>query len=516
MLKKLISLLVCLLLTMNLFIGCGNKSGVQNKESTGTDINYDQIEFTPTSLTYSEPGGALSMLMNIEVATVNKTTYGFEQDIPDKEREECIAQTERLLEYLGFNGELNIYIYNESAYQGVYVTANTVHTHTQNWKSADYFTGILYGIYGEFCHFGMIYGYANYICERLYNIKPEMSSLKFEPDFEFFDLNYLCFHPDFASEDEIRVAKSISNAFVRDYITKNGVKAFEDLLISSAIDSEYVKAKDALCEYYRSKGIEVEITDIRYKPCGVATQYAARCDYATFFIPHGWNDRYNTLYPDSYNGFLNVNYKEADTFFNVKATQMRQYQDFFALDDYDNSLEIYFLKRRANISCYFSTTHTIELISINSLMHEYIHSITVSKMSHKNELAEQWAIEGFTRHYDLKYSKYAYDMIRTEYVQSDIGKWYANKVGRPLDLLRDMANIDDALVHLQYPSGNLDPNFSYATGASFVNYLIKNYGEQKVLDYILRNHDFSTLTSKSFDEVKADWKAYIQSGAPLQ
>ena len=516
MLKKLISLLVCLLLTMNLFIGCGNKSGVQNKESTGTDINYDQIEFTPTMLTYSEPGGALSMLKDIEVATVNKTTYGFEPNIPDKEREECIEQTERLLEHLGFEGELSIYIYDESEFEGVYVTANTVYTHTQTWKSADYFTCILYGIYGEFCHFGMIYGYANYICEQLYKIKADMSSLKFETGFEFFDLNYLCFHPDFASEDDISIAKSISNAFVRDYIANKGVKAFEGLLISSALDSEYIKANDALCEYYRSKGIETEITDIRYKPCGIATQYAARSDYATFFIPYGWNDRYNTLYPDSYNGFLNDNYKEANTFFTVKATQMRQYQDFFALDGYDNSLEIYFLKRRANISYYFSATHTIELISINSLMHEYIHSITVSKMTRKNELAGQWAVEGFTRHYDLKYSKYACDMLSADYVPSNIGVWYANKVGRPLDLSKDIVNMDDVLVHLQYPTGNLDPDFSYATGASFVNYLINNYGEQKVLDYILDNHDFSTLTSKSFDEVVADWKAYIQSDAPLQ
>ena len=55
-----------------------------------------------------------------------------------------------------------------------------------------------------------------------------------------------------------------------------------------------------------------------------------------------------------------------------------------------------------------------------------------------------------------------------------------------------------------------DPDHNYRTGASFIYYLNDTYGERKIIDYICDNHDLTTFTDKTYDELVEDWKNYIE------
>ena len=53
-----------------------------------------------------------------------------------------------------------------------------------------------------------------------------------------------------------------------------------------------------------------------------------------------------------------------------------------------------------------------------------------------------------------------------------------------------------------------DPNDGggYAPGASFIGYLISRFGEEKVIDILLKSHDFGEYT---YEEMVSDWNTYI-------
>lgn len=53
-----------------------------------------------------------------------------------------------------------------------------------------------------------------------------------------------------------------------------------------------------------------------------------------------------------------------------------------------------------------------------------------------------------------------------------------------------------------------DPNDGkgYIAGASFIDYLISRFGEEKVIEIICATHDFG---SYSYEELVADWQDFL-------
>ena len=159
-------------------------------------------------------------------------------------------------------------------------------------------------------------------------------------------------------------------------------------------------------------------------------------------------------------------------------------------------------------SFYEIGSHTIFVSRVFDLSHEYIHSVTYGRIYFKN----QWRIEGFTTYYDCQYNEYAYDFLNNDYnnpPNNEVGvylKKYMDWIGRPIDFKTDHWEIENLKT---YVYGYTNPDLTYTSGASFVGYLINQYGEKSVIAYVCSNDTYNAEWGKSYEELVQDWNGYI-------
>ncbi|MBO5036858.1 MAG: hypothetical protein J6D42_07255 [Clostridia bacterium] len=491
-----------------IFFACVTLFGCTNEEIPKDEtIQKEDIVYITKQITHSEAGGFFGMKTFMETATIENVTYCFEKSVSEEDRVYCIEQTSKLLENIDTGKDLTICIYDKTTYDNEYASDGFVYTSVRDWQSAEYLTVILRAIYGEYCNYGTAYGYANYLLGNT-----ETSDLKFEADFEFYDLNDLCFHPNFATDEQIDIVKSISTAFVKEYIKTNGEESFIDILKASGDVKEIVKAKNALEGFYEKNGIKTELPTIIFGPGGEAFDYTVICEYASIYIIEDFIDTGASYYPEYtfFDGFLNNNYVKTMDYFIVNVEQMKKYQYHFGLDYYDNSLEIMFLNN-TEFSIYFSRpVHQIRLNSIISFMHEYIHSVTMLDWTQETE---KWESEGLAAYYEFLYNEYAlpfwyYDRNNgAEIYGHTYILDYIEKSGRPVETVDDLRELDNIYSYLTRKHGL---NYTYTSGASFISYLINQFGEREVLDYMLVHHSLKKLTDQTFDELVEDWKDFLE------
>jgi len=83
---------------------------------------------------------------------------------------------------------------------------------------------------------------------------------------------------------------------------------------------------------------------------------------------------------------------------------------------------------------------------------------------------------------------------------------YKNNLGRNIDMSTDYPE----LFHLMtYCNSFDDPNdgSGYVAGASFIDYLISRFGEEKVLDIICVTHDFGEYR---YEELVTEWQTFLE------
>ncbi|MBE6542252.1 MAG: hypothetical protein E7672_07385, partial [Ruminococcaceae bacterium] len=320
--------------------------------------------------------------------------YYFEPCIENDEREACIETTDKLLLGQNIDGVVpEIYIFSQERYDYKYISDHKLYSSVRDWRSVEYITDVLLVAYGESAHYGTAFGYADYLAEKQnrdsYNGSFSDVSVK-----DILDLSYLCFDEAFASSDDVGAAKGIACEFVETYINEHGEQEFKQLLTSHS------RSIDALAAYYEENGVFYIPSAIRYGYGGKSYDYIVYSDFGTFYIAKDWVDINAELNPLITDGFLHSDYSDTKAFFETNLNQMKQYQDLFKLGDYHNDLDIIFSKplNISQSSFYQSVIHRIYLYNVDSLMHEYIHSLTTTNTS-----MAMWKVEGFARYFSYYY-----------------------------------------------------------------------------------------------------------------
>ncbi len=492
--------LCCLLVSvMIIFTSCGF-------------ININKLDFNKQEITLIEVENALGasfvMRKNMEVAELDGTSYAFEPDISLADRKACIKATDEVLDRISIDANISINIFSKKTYDCNFVNASSIFTYLQDWKSPEYISALLLGIFGEYCNYGLIYGYANYLCHNVFDTPIDTYSNvgNYNGDLNALDLNIICFRSEFFSESEIESIKRISNTFVTEFIQDKGTDSFHKLLQNSGDVRNVAIFVDTLSQFYESKGINYIPSNILYRLGGRSYDYIASCEYATMYIEKDWYDGNKELCPYTYEGFLHHNYEDTRKFFSINIEQMKQYQALFSLDTYNNDLNIFFTNHYDNMSVYEVSKHAIALMNTGSLMHEYVHALTVNCI-----IPEKWAGEGFARYFGYRYDYYGNAMNNVDYNSvPETNRFlyiheYKRSVGRDIDIAKDF----EELQHITaYVYGYDDPNDAggYASGASFIGYLISRFGEKEVIEIICETHDFGETT---FDELVSDWLLFI-------
>lgn len=475
--------------------------GCTNKTAVGQPKEY---EYHTQEITYTEPAAQYAFRINMDSTETAYARYYFEPTIEKTERILCIEATHKILERqiaLGFLPE--IYIFTEDRNQDINIAENKLYLSVQDWRTVEYATNVLLAAYGACSHYGLAYGYANLICS-----KPILdSSFNIPSATDVCDLNLLCFDTAFASDSDIAMVKSLACNFVQTYVATKGETAMQELLSNSKTASGAGAVSDALAQYYQENGFDYVPSDLRYGYGGHSFDYIVSTDLATFYIKKDWEDMNAQYNPLVYDGFLHQNYADTKTFFQTNLKQMQQYQELFALDSYNNDLCVIFANTDlSQHSFYQSNTHTIYIKNVDSLMHEYIHALTQPQASMKS-----WEIEGFARYFSYRYDYYGIAFLNHDYnnlsetPETKYVHEYLNMIQRPIDMVKDYEEIENIAV---WCWSFKNPNENYVTGSSFIQYLVKQYGEKAVINSIYG--DKAPLPKPYMEQVR-DWIAYIES-----
>lgn len=463
--------------------------------------------YTPQVIYYTEENSAYSFRREMECTETELARFCFESAIEEDQRRLCIEATEAVLRALCIKSEENLQfcIYTAASFPTVNIQGHTLSANLQNWRSVDYVTSVLLTAYGECTHYGTAYGYAVWLCEKFG--WQECSEVHFiYPDEQTScDLNLLCFDPCFVSEHDAAAAEGNSCLFVRKYIAAYGDSALQTLLAETNSTTGMENLALELTKFYEENNMTVELSRLCYGFGGLSYQYIVRSELAVFYIGTDWIDRnweYNPLVTES---FLHMCYPDLREFFETNVMQMEQYQELFALEEYDNDLHIILenSKRKSN-SYYQSGTHQIHLYNVDSLMHEYIHALTQPE-----ETMESWMVEGFARYFSYRFDRYGIAFLNQNYNQTAITENvqyvcdYLVEIGRPIDMSQDYASLENYIV--QY-YGLDDPNENYAAGSSFVQYLVQRYGENYIIQHLYVERQ---PLDQDYAELIEDWNRHI-------
>lgn len=482
--------------------------------------DYSGLVYNSSYLTYPDEFRIHAVTDKLELAKVGNRQYGFEPGILQEDREVCIEATEVMLGRIGFDGELNIYIYTEDKLNSSYYVderdgeENSLYAYISDWKSPDYVTGLLLSVYGKYSNYGVAHGYADYLCRSVWKNTPDSGAPVFDARYNCYDLNLLCFDEDFVTVAEKSEAEAVSDAFVLDYIDKNGEMALRDLLGKSGHPDTCGEFNEELEKWYSDNGLTLinPLSKVLYTYGGYSYQYIAYNGYAVFYMDRDWQDISYERNPLVTENFLHEDYAETKKFYEINTEQMRQYKELFDLES--DVMDVPVVISNRNVSHSGSTAMSTQgrgkifLRNVSSLPHEYIHAICTP-----TSLTFSWAIEGWARAYDMRYNHYAYDFLSEDYnygISAEQPFCFAEFIERNGRLINVQTDYRDLHNLVTYAGNHYDPNYSYESGASFIYYLCDTYGERKVIDYVCDNHDLTTLTDKTYDELVEDWKNYIE------
>ena len=487
----------CILVVLILFLLCGcadNPPVEQPKE----------FVYHTQEIMYSEPEAQYAFRINMDCTETAYARYYFEPAIEKTERTACIEVTDKILVKQGKLGLIpEIYVFTEERYPDNYIVGNKVYLSAQDWYTAEYVTDVLLAAYGACSHYGLAYGYANLLCDTPITD----TSFRIPGTADAADLSLLCFDDAFVSASDIADVKALACNFAQTYAAAKGEAALQELLSASDTASGARCVSDALVQYYQDNGFDYTPSTLCFGFGGHSFDYIVSTDLATFFIKKDWKDMNTQYNPLVYDGFLHQDYNDIKAFFQINLEQMRQYQELFVLDSYNNDLRVIFSNTELpQTSFYQGNTHTIDLKNVDSLMHEYIHALTQPKGTMK-----VWEVEGFARYFSYRYDYYGIALLNQDYnnlpetPELEYVHEYLAVVQRPIDMAVDYEEIENIAVW----SRNIkDPNANYVAGSSFVQYLVSQYGEKAVIDSI---YGEKTPLPKTYAELVREWIAHIES-----
>ena len=486
-------------------------TGKSEENAAPAEYKYEKM-----TVTCSEGIEGFSFRTDMEKTQTDYAVYYFDLSIDNQERNACIEATDRMLSCIDAEQPVpEIAVLKEEFYDGVFVSGNRLYLPPQPWDSVDYLAKVLLAGYGEWGNYGLAYGYADYLCKKAGadNGKTDSEAQETEANGllpmsapELYDLNLLCFDEKFVLPEDVEASKNNARLLVEDYLSSHSEAEFLELLSASGTEEGMEQAKEAMEAIYAEKGVECDLTEIRYQLGGVAFDYGAACQYARFYIMKDWQDEYwqeNSMLSEN---FLHENYEEVRAFFECNEQQMRQYQELFGFENYNNDLPITFTNSKRLVDgSYYLGDHTIHLMFVSSLMHEYIHSLMFGHFDWETF----WKREGAASYFSFKYDLYTFGFTNDDGDNSPI-IWiqeYINTIGRPIGIQKIFCELDHIVVNA---AGITDPNFSYQSASSFVGYLAEQYGEQAVISYICSDNEYSEEWGKSYEELVQDWNQYIE------
>ena len=280
-------------------------SVLETEESlTIPERKYSEIEYA-----HSEDPGTNGFVRKMDKTAEEGTLFFFEQSIEPEVREACISQTLAFLSLIK-ETEYKIYIFEPETMIDAEIRPGAIYTHIQDFTDPDYLTQLMLAKYGNYCLYGLTYGYACYLLEI-----PAGNEARYMADDPSLDLNLLCFIDRFTEPDQIDNCKEIAKELVVWLIEQYGEDGFKTILQNSG-ELEYLdETVTLLKEFYQTKGIAFEPLQAMVRFGGYSFDYALQTKYGLFCIDRRYEDMGLSFMdeppnPLIYSGFFHKQYND--------------------------------------------------------------------------------------------------------------------------------------------------------------------------------------------------------------
>lgn len=449
-------------------------------------------------VTLMEEPGDFALFFTMDTAQSPYAQYFFDPALSQEDRTACLTTAETLLASLTAPVEkLTLCIYAPETYPHTYISGNALYTCTTS--PTELGAEILLTATQGRGHYGIAYGLSALLlgdASTTTPILPEETAL--------LDLNLLCFDSAFASPEDISCLTHLALHFAQYYRDAYGQEALEALCLSGTPN----EVSSALSSYYESLGLSYTPSTLSFGYGGASYAYMLYDANASFYVDPSWQDSNEEKNPLVYEGLLLKNYPDVQAFFVTTLRQMEQYRELFALETYPTGLQVFFPVSTSTYptSYYKQGANSLYIYNVDSLMHEYIHALT-----QPTPAMQLWKTEGFARYFSYRYDAYGMAFLNEDYNHtSDTAEtlyvWeYLQTLDRPIDMAVDFEELENIAV---YSRGYTSPNDSYVAGSSFVQYLVKAFGEAAVIDYI---YGSGTPLPQPMTELVQLWQEYLQT-----
>ncbi len=462
------------------------------------------------------------------INTVN-ATYTFSEDLSIEE-ERVIIDTievivdEFILNGLAEDGQLSFNI----NYQGnnfLDKVDGTVNLNISSINSFDAILITLFSLFDTMDNYGLIYGIAiNISIELGYidHINNEYSNNTVShfinnSKSDLMDLTYPCFSESYTSVEDIEYVKQFSIQFTKYIIDSTGIQTIIDILLLTEYDEFESQYKFLLNEWIEVNGFnyDVKLNSIPiFFDREIGDYYSIwYTQRASWYLNKNYENKHNErILPKD---FLMNDYKELKNSIITFEEEFERIDSLLKVDGFNYiDLEIFIHSGTGNF--YFNGR--IDLTSVPTLSHEYVHYITFQTMDRVHWLEE--AIATFYS-FDFLYMEMYMDNLYfgendfgelTVKLDNTIARFHEIK-GVEVNYSDDKLFLNDIYVFLEgkyddvYGQYNSYSMFQYI---SFVNYLIETYGEDTLLLIYEDTYQLDNLTDKTWNEIVVDWENHIK------
>ncbi len=487
-------------------------------------------------------------LVEFETYTTEKLTYYFELNKYSKEQiNKLISSYENLR--TRFETEFNI-VLEKPLFLFISDSINfgtedgKIYLNTLDTNTIEVTTVFLHALFGDTSNYGLVYGLACHIHEALYKttIEQSIAADKLKDFYSnsrnltLMDLTIPVFQSSYFSVDQNKYSYSTAYYFTKALIEKDGLDKLVSLIKESLemnldFDIKYTEIKN---EWLKSIGAtescEVPTIPMRFKqslkrnadiyPYAIYTQSTI-----SFITP---NDNY-------YHEGTVMSYDYAKKFLTMYEQDVTALREYLApyIDTNKPVIKCSFKHKDDGMNYYHSDEEGITYSApLYAGAHEYAHFLTANVGAD----LPVWITEGIADYcanylenngvYRMKqeyYSKfndsgakYYFDKnieAKNEYIENSYLLFY-NEL-KAYNNSKITGDDKDTISSVYFNAARIgdedERSLSYSEAASLVNYLIKNYGEEKFFELYRDYSKLAEIYSKPFSELKQEWLTKLQS-----
>lgn len=406
----------------------------------------------------------------------------------------------RELNYVAINFDDN---FSESAKNTAYIALSS----TQTWQQV---LVTLQAIWGDYTDYGYVYAMANTIAthlgwetEAVETAEQSAMDTFFCENPQALNLLYPAFTARYAAEETIRYSKSLS------------LDLFEHIdlcdVLKKPIETQLDEYEVLLHEYSERIGASFSRQGCDYAYRGPYLPLCIQGTYATHIVDHGYKDYHSDIFEDYFSDYVTI-YQTAE----ILDVEIVEAVERFGLEECAGNISMNWLseesamtkfaKRRVNI-CYF-LRQEVYVTTISMYLHEYYHHME-HLINPDSAKSKSWQSQAFCE-IGRSYSRYA--LYASEKTFAQDSKWaelFYSFTGHTYQAgVENHFEANDVLSYalnefsLDYRGGGPSIN-------SFTYYLIKNFGENAIINLMLFPDTVIEVTGKTWEALENEWKQSI-------